>query len=414
MEDVEYNLARMKKPREFKTISPRGEGLLAAMDKVDITSPDSIQITTRYPSATFLSGLAIGWIAMEPKHILVAKGDMKRDVVGTGPFKSKAYQPDVSLELEKNANYHIKGLPYLNGIKFYTIKDNATRFSAFRTGRVKITFIGGGGLSAVQAEVVRREMADRAVVYEHDGISRFTLTLNLSRKPWDDVRVRKAVDLAVDRQIAARIDGKGYVGSVYPQPWGMRPEELAKLPGYRQPKDADIAEAKKLMEAAGYPQGFKTTLLSQTGVEYDRQAVVAKDQLAKIGIDAQVIPLEGPSLQQRRERRDFDVLSFGWADTTGDPDEILHAYYVSGGSRNYGGFSDRAIDELIEKQARTLDKKAREGILTEIERKLLEQSPMIILFWNLYLTGAWNEVKGFKPGPGGQSWGKFDRLWLEK
>lgn len=414
MEDVIYSLDRMLKPKEFKSISPRGEGLLAAMGKAEIVGEDAVKITTKYPSATFLLNLATGWIAIEPKHILVAKGDMKRDIVGTGPFKLKSFQPDVSLELDRNPSYFIKGRPYLDGIKFYTIKDEGTRFSAFRTGQVKMTFLGGAGLNPAQAEIVRREMADRAVVYEHEALSRCALTFNLARKPWDDLRVRKAVDLALDKQAAGKIDGRAYLGSVYPAPWGMKTAELEKLPGYRQAKDTDIVEAKGLMAEAGYAQGLKTTIMTQTGAAYERQALVAQDQLAKIGIDAQVNLMEGPSFLQRRERRDFDLISFYWADTTGDPDEVLNAYYVTSGSRNYSGFSNKEIDELTEKQAQTMDEKARGAVLSEIEKKLLQQAPMINVFWTLNLTGAWSEVKNFKPGPGNHSNGKFDQVWLAR
>lgn len=80
---------------------------------------------------------------------------------------------------------------------------------------------------------------------------------------------------------------------------------------------------------------------------------------------------------------------------------------------NYGGFTDKEIDELIDKQAQTLDKKQRERVVAEIERKLLEQVPCAVLFRTLALTGAWKEVKNFKPGFGSHSWGKLDHAWLE-
>lgn len=414
MEDVKYSLERMHNPKAFNTIAPRGESLLAAMDSAEIVGEDTIKIVLKYPSASFLLNIATGWVAILPKHILVAKGDMRRDSVGTGPFKLKRFIPDISLELSKNQNYHVKGLPYLDGIAFYTIKDDATRFSAFRTGRVQITFIGSKALTATEAEIVKREMADKAVVYEHDGLTRYVITFNVRRKPWDDTRARKAVDLAIDRQAAIAVNKKGYVGSIYPTPWGMKPEDVAKLPGYRQPKDADIAEARKLLTEAGLPSGFKTTLLSISGGTLEAMGVITKAELAKAGLDVEIVIVDNTTLFERTNLRQFDMFIAGRTDTTGDPDETLFTYYKTGGSRNFGDFSNREIDALIDQQARTLDVKAREAILAEIERKSVELAPTVIFFWDVWRAGAWKEVRNWSPGPGNFPWGKLDYVWLAK
>ncbi|MBI2908858.1 MAG: hypothetical protein HYX92_14540 [Chloroflexi bacterium] len=413
MEDVKYSLDRMHNPKEFKTVSPRGEGLLAAMDRAEIAG-DSIKIITKYPSASFLLNLATGWIAIEPKHIILEKGDMRRDLVGTGPFKFKDFNPSIGLDLAKNPDYHVKGLPYLDGIKFYVVRDAATRFSAFRTGKAQITSQGSGSLTPSEAELVKREMADKAAVYEHDAQTRYTIAFNLQRKPWDDVKVRRAVDLAFDRQAAVKINERGSIGSIYVGAWGMKPEEVTRLPGYRQPKDADVAEAKKLLAEAGFPNGLKTTLLSRPGGAVERQTVVDRDQLAKIGIDAEIVLLEQAAFFERQERRNFDLFVYNWTDNTGDPDETLFSYYITGGSRNFGNFSDRAIDELIQKQSRTLNEEARKAILAEIEKKILEQVPMVISFWDVLHFGVWKEVRDFRPGPGIHPWGKFDQVWLAR
>ncbi|MBI2906624.1 MAG: ABC transporter substrate-binding protein [Chloroflexi bacterium] len=412
MEDIKYSLERIQKPKEFKSISPRGEGLVAAMDTAEIVGADSVKVTTKYPSASFLRNIATGWVAIEPKHILTARGDMRRDAVGTGPFKLKEARPGVSVELAKNTDYFTKGTPYLDGLKFYVVRDGATRFSAFRTGQVHMTFVGAKGLSAVESEIVRRDMADKAVVYEHDSQTRFTVAFNMERKPWDDARLRRAVDLVFDRQAAIKVNGKGNIGSMFVAPWGTKLEEVGKLPGYRQPKDADVAEAKKLMAEAGFAAGLKTTLLARAAESTVRQGEVAKDQLAKIGIDAELVLVQQADIDDRFKRRAFDLFSYNFTDATGDPDETLYTYYATGGSRNYGGFSDKSTDELIQKQARTLDRAQREAILAQIETRNAELAPMVIIFWDLYQTGAWKQVKGFRPGPGPHPWGKFDQVWL--
>ncbi|MBI2910365.1 MAG: ABC transporter substrate-binding protein [Chloroflexi bacterium] len=414
MDDVKYSLERMQNPKAFKTISPRGEAMLAAMDRAEIVDETHVKITLKFPSASFLPNIATGWVAIAPKSILEAKGDMRRDAVGTGPFKLKEHSPNISLELEKNSVYHISGSPYLDGIKFYVIKDAATRFAAFRTGQVKMTFWSAGGLSPTEAEFVKREMPDIAAVYEHDGLSRALIFFNLQRKPWNDIRVRRAVDLVFDRQAALRVMGTGYIGSMYMARWGMALDEVAKLPGNRQPKDADFAEAQKLMAEAGYAQGFKTTLLSWAGGAFEMQAVIVKDQLAKLGIDAELGLVESATADDRMRRKAFDLFSHSWQTNTDDPDETLFNNYRTGGAANYGGFSEKDIDELIDKQARTLDGAARKTILADIEKRSRELIPVVDVFRKIMMVGAWREVNNFSPGPGVHPWGKLDQVWLAK
>ncbi|MBI2909216.1 MAG: hypothetical protein HYX92_16345 [Chloroflexi bacterium] len=413
-DDVKYSLERMHNPEAFKTISPRGKGLLARMDTVEVTGPDTVKLNLKNAFAPFVGNLATGWVAIQPKHVMVAKGDMRRDAIGTGAFKLKDNNPGVGVTLQKNGDYFVKGLPYLDGIQFYIIRDAATRFSAFRTGKVKVTYLGTGNLTPAEAAVVRADMKDTAVVYEHDAQSRHAVTFNLARKPFDDVRVRKAAHLAFDRQAAIKINGIGYLGSIYVSRWSMPPEEVQKLPGFRQPKDADIAEARKLMAEAGYPNGFKTTLTGRPGGATEHQAVFAKDQMAKIGIEVELVLADQATVLERAGRGAFDMLSYNWLDNTDDPDEPLNTYYVTGGSRNFAGYSDKMVDDLIAKQATIMDEKARRAALAEIEKKILDDVPMVISFWDIQLTGAWKEVKNFKPMPGMHPWGKFDMMWLAK
>ncbi|MFH1484757.1 MAG: ABC transporter substrate-binding protein, partial [Chloroflexota bacterium] len=207
---------------------------------------------------------------------------------------------------------------------------------------------------------------------------------------------------------------KGYVGGIYCRPWGIKTEEIAKLPGYRQPKDADIAEAKRLLAEAGYPQGFKTTLLCQVAGPREAQAVVFRDQMAKIGIEVELELTEYATVLDRSVRSAFEMVSINWTDNTGDPDETLNTYYVTGGSRNYGRFSSKEFDDLVKKQGSTMDLEARKATLAEIEKMALDLVPMHITFWDSMEIGAWNEVKDYNPGPGYHPWGKYDYMWLAK
>lgn len=152
------------------------------------------------------------------KHVIQAKGDMRRDAIGTGAFKLKNYMAGTVIELVKNPEYFLRGRPYLDGIRIYPIMDPATAFAAFRTGRVKMTAMASRGLSHAEAALVRKDMADTAVVHSHPSFMRHLLLLKVTKPRWDDIRVRKAIDLALDRQAPIKVNfDTGSIGAAMDQ-----------------------------------------------------------------------------------------------------------------------------------------------------------------------------------------------------
>lgn len=232
-------------------------------------------MTLEYPSASFIHNLGDGRNAVGPKHIYEAKGNSKKDVVGTGPYKFKAFSPGVSWSVVKNPDYFIKGRPYLDGINWYIISDAATRFAALRTHRVQATPFSSQGLTPSQTQIIQKEFADRITVDTYPSLVAQAFWMPVGKAPWNDIRVRRAVELAIDRPniIKVAAEGVGEIGG-YISPtgiWSLPKDEILSRPGYRQPKDADIAEAKRLMAEAGYAQGIRTTTISRNAPQYERK-----------------------------------------------------------------------------------------------------------------------------------------------
>ena len=414
-DDAAYSLMRMAHPENYNSVSPRGSALLAALDKVDVTDPSTIRVTLKIPSASFLPSLATDWILMMPKHTIQAAGDMKRTVNGTGPFVWVKHGRGVSIELVKNKAYHDQSLPYLEGITFYTILDGNTRFAAFRAGRVRMTSMGGSSLTSQQAEILQREMADRVTVKEHSALARFVLLTNVAREPFNDPRVRQAVHLALDRKNLIKVDANaGVIGAAMPSQgaWGFTPDELGNLPGYRQPRDTDVAEAKRLLSEAGYGKGLKVGILGLAG--RNQLAPVVQQQMATVGINIQ--PIEEnvlPVVYERFAAGRFDLALFPFSEALDDPD-LFFALYTTGSTRNYGGFSDKQIDELFQQEKQTLDVAQRKALVRKAQQRLLDLAVHPILFWNVSKRAWWNEVKDYLPAPGSFVNLKMDRVWLDR
>ncbi|MBI2906523.1 MAG: ABC transporter substrate-binding protein [Chloroflexi bacterium] len=409
--DARISLDRMNKYSGLKFITE-------SVDKVDAPDENTLQVTMKQPQMGFPAGLAHGRGFIGPKHIIEAKGNLKQDVVGTGPFKFKDYVAGVSIAVVKNDAYFVKGLPYLDGVTYYIIKDAATRMAAFRAGRV--TIYGHppaqGELGASHVEAIKKAMP-QAVVRPYTSAEAFGLMPNTTRSPWSDVRVRRAAFLAVDRErgLSVVTGGAGELGvSFFAGEWALPKEETMKMPGFRKPKDEDIAEAKRLLAEAGYPKGFSSNVLVRAAYPlYENGATFLKDQLAKIDIDLKLEVLEYSIWVDRRSKLTFDTMLVVPFLPYPDPDGAGRVI-----SRKLGGIFSTLDDEetlqLFFKQSQTGDPQERKKIVWQLQQRIAETVPHVMLGWNNSFIAFWPEVKGYTATGGTYLHNKLEEIWLSK
>ncbi|MBI2909053.1 MAG: ABC transporter substrate-binding protein [Chloroflexi bacterium] len=394
--DVKFSLDRIRKPPQG-VASPR-KALMQSIKDIETPDASTVKITTDYADASLLTVIAMPWNFIFPKHVIEEKKDMKTSVVGTGPFMFKNYSAGVSFEVVKNPDYFVKGLPYLDGITRYYLTDSAKRFAAFRAGQVDA--VEYGSFTATQADQLTKELPQVKVV-DQRGVCWTSLYFNMDKKPWNDVRVRKAVSLAFDRQTEIKIalENRGDMGWVMPPTsmYALPQAELEKLPGFRQPKDADVTEAKKLLADAGLASGFKTDMVWRAEARYEPTATFSQNQFGKLGIDAQLRSLETAPLFDTMAKGGFDTLNFQYCITMTDPNDML-AYFVGGDPRNYSRYKDAEYDQWFKDQSSTLDTAKRKEIITKMQRKLLDTVPAIVLAWHAHIMGWYPKVRGFVPG----------------
>lgn len=414
-EDVQFSLDRIRKPPKG-TLSPRAD-MLRAIDAIETPDTNTVKINLEYPFSPLLAHLAMGWMLVLPKHVLVEKGDMQKVVVGTGPFKFKSYSPGVEVDLIKNPDYFVQGRPYLDGIRGYMLRDVSTRFAAFRTRQVLITR-QANGLTPGQAQIARAQLTG-ATVGETELAAYWLVYMNMRKPPWNDVRVRKAVHLAVDRQSAIRVieEGFGRIGNFAgTEEWGTPVSEVLKMPGFRPQKDADIAEAKRLLAEAGYPNGFKTSLVFRTpGTFYETGATFIKGQLAAINVDVALEPKETAAyLVVTMGSVDYEMVMHKDAINVPDPDNTLVNYFGSGNPRNLSHYRNSKVDELLQKQGRSLDRAERKALIGEIEKILFDEVPRVQVIWAPYLMGWWNDLRDYRPGATIYTNKKRQDVWLAR
>ncbi|MBI2910443.1 MAG: ABC transporter substrate-binding protein [Chloroflexi bacterium] len=411
-QDAVFSLTRLwKPPQGIRTVHA---GLMDAITSIEAME-NQVKLTLTYPYSPMMAVISYSPSVIYPKKVVEAKGDMKTTVVGTGPFRFKSYTPGVGVELVKNPDYWVAGRPYLDRVLFLILKDNTTRMAALRTGRVKLTGRSFATLTPSERETIKKDNP-RMVFFPSTGPPNPWFFMNLRGKPFNDKRVRKAVSLSIDRQAALKVisDGQGLLGRVFPlEGWGIPDDKRVDLPGYRQPKDADIAEAKRLMAEAGYPQGFKLTVLARTMSLSKEPAIFLTSQLARIGIDTKVEVLEDAVFWDRGRKAQHEAMVYTPSMTIPDVDTIGR-FLAKGGALNFSGNeNDQTLNELWGKQRRAIDEAQRKAIIEEIERYVLDEAqPVIPLLVPFTFLAHWPEVRNFAPGISEYGNNNLQEIWL--
>jgi peptide/nickel transport system substrate-binding protein len=413
--DVKASWDRMVFPPEG-VVSPR-RGNYPMIKSIEAPDPYRVVFHLHYPSPSFLVNLA------HPANFIYAKKYLdqdqqwyKKNTMGSGPFKLKQYVHGASFEMERNPNYWKKGLPYLDGIKYYIITDDGARGKAIRAGRVDVEL---RFLPPSEVDAIKAQMGDKVVVADIQNIGNFGVTFNVDKKPFDDERVRKALSLALDRYDMlttlrsftnlAAVGGIMHPGSK----WALSQEELQQFPGFGKDHEANLKEAKRLLAEAGYPNGFKTVLTNRNiKIPYIDLAVYIISAWKKIGVETEHKVEESATWSKSRVARDFELLldPYGSA-TVGDPDEMLDKF-VTGASENWGRLSDPVVDKLFEQQSQEMDEQKRIELVKQIDRRVLEKAWRIPGLWTSRLEVRSAKIRNYTPQPSHWMNRRFEDVWL--
>ena len=389
-EDVVYSLDSMvdgdaKPPRTVvkPALDPYYEkGTARAIDTHTVEIPIKVPF-----AADFLPTLALDFCKIVPKHWGESGIDVQKweNAIGSGPFKPGKFVKDVSIELVKNKDYWKPELPRIDSMVHYTIKDKGTAIAAYKTGRVMMTNVAITNLSNKEAVQLEKESKELRVDYIKNAAF-FFFFMNTSVAPFDNPKVRQAVNLALDRQAMFSIFGVAGFDTLAPPlgsgSWfGRTAEEIAQLPGWRQLNGAkhpdDIAKAKALMAEAGHPDGFKVEMMVRQVVEFPDQAVVYKEQLKKLGIEATIKLEESSTGFARYLKGDWVCAAQGGAHFVIEPDAILGRNWMPAGtwakySRNV---PPKWWQEAYAQQAGEANKDKRKAILRKMEDHLILEDP---------------------------------------
>jgi ABC-type transport system substrate-binding protein len=372
-EDVVFSFNRIRDP-SLKA-NPQVAAFLANLDTIVASDDATVRMTTKRPDADFMSSIAGRNPVIVPKKYLENGGDLTKTAVGTGPFKLTGYQKDGNATAARYPEYWLQGRPNLDGLAIALKVDNSTISAAFAAGEADI-WVGHDRREA--DPILKANPKAVSEPYLLDEV--FGLMFNLSKPPFSDLRLRRALHLILDRQDAIKAVnfGDGLVsGPIVVQGktgWSWPQDQLLKEPGFRQPKDEDIAEARRLMAAAGFPNGLQTSLVFlSVNASAPQYAEVIQAQLKQLGVDATLVPADNAAFVQRRVKSDYELLIAGEASLATPGVAAATVFRSNGIYAKPAGISDSDLDRLIDAQSTEFDFGKRGALFQQIERRILDQ-----------------------------------------
>ncbi|HXC26862.1 MAG TPA: ABC transporter substrate-binding protein [Stellaceae bacterium] len=403
-------------------LSPRVSNFMM-VDKVEATDPMTVVFHLKFATSAFLPSIASPFNWVYEKAILddPAKGPhwYESNVMGTGPFKFVHYETGQSVTGERNPDYYDPTLPYLDGFTGIYADKQATRVEAIRGDRAAIEF---RGMPPSARDELKNALGDQIAVREGDWDVGSAITANHQKKPFDDVRVRRALTLAVDRWGEAPALSKIAIvqtvgGIVYPgSPLAETKEELHQIAGYWPDIEKSRAEAKRLLEEAG-AAGMSFELLNRNVDQpYKYVATWLIDQWSKIGLHVtqKVVPT-GPWFDSMRNGN-FDVVveapGYGIVNPLMDIQKFLPA---SVDAENYARYEDTTAVSLYDTMLHETDPAQQRAEMRDFEKYMLdtEAHAMWVLWWHRIVPYR-AYLKDFRIAPTHFINQDLARLWLDK
>ncbi|MCK9486032.1 MAG: ABC transporter substrate-binding protein [Dehalococcoidia bacterium] len=339
------------------------------MDPISsIEAPDDYTVVMNLsrPSAGLLSDLASGQgMGLVPRELVEADGDLDTRWIGTGPFMLDRWEQGNRIRFVRNPDYHEDGYPYVDAIEWRFITDSSTNLANFIAGQ--LSYYALPSLEALRQVQSSTDAMVQTFANLGGTHKMFNVREDGPNPALADVRVRQAIDYALNRQdiLDFVLGGDGNIaGPVMPVgygDWSLSPDEIAEL----HPENLD--EARALITAAGADGLTIEHDYGNTSAFSEDEAPIMQQQLARVGIRLELLPRERTVYLQAQVDGNFSFQGIGMGGYP-DPDNFLYPVFHSTGSKNYGGVDDPELDARIEEQQGILEHEERVEFIKNLDR----------------------------------------------
>jgi oligopeptide transport system substrate-binding protein len=376
------------------------EGRLKDPSLLGVSAPDAvtvrIELERRTPYLPILVGLP-PWFPVNPRVLarfgaLTARGTKwtrPGNLVGNGPFTLKEWTPNARIVVDRNPSYWNASGVSLNRMIFVPIENPDTEERDFRSGQLHIT-------SSVPISKISAYRKEAPNELRTDPFSQtYFLRCNVTRAPFDDPRVRRALSLAVDRDAISHrvlIDTRGAAHAFTPEGTGDYSP--------RARVDLELDQARRLLAESGHPGGrgirpFEI-MLKDDGIEPQVAQAIQEMWSENLGVHATLATLEQKTLIQNQQNLNYDIAFASWAADFLDPVTFL-GLFTSDGGNNWTGWKDAEYDRLISEASNTADPRGRMEVFQRAESALLQSGPVIPLYFGAQNYLIDQRVSGWLP-----------------
>lgn len=380
-EDVKFSFERMMN-------SPRIAFVLPPIERIDVVDDYTVNIVTKTPFGPLLAHLSHPALGMVSKKLLTENPEaLKEKPIGTGSYKFKEWIYGDKLVLEKNEDFYDKNKRGLKYIVFKNVVEASNRAIGLETGEIDIAT----PISSVDEENIKNN--PKLQLLTKPSISYTYIGMNMTKAPLNDIRVRKAINYAIDKQaiIDVILNGNGKIATspIAPGVFGF----TDKTKNY----EYNVEKAKELMKEAGYENGFTTSILVFSGEANTQTAEIVQAYLKEIGIDLKIEIVEVSAYWDMTERGVHNLFLGSWGVVTGDADYGLYAMYHSsakGGAGNRDFYENEKVDELLDKAKTEIDPETRKKLYEEAQILIVNDAPDVMLYNRNLTVGAQKYIKG--------------------
>lgn len=417
--DFEYAFRRLFNPATAATYAylqyPVKGGSEIADGAMPVDSPDfgvkaiddkTVEITLEAPTPYFLSALTHYTAYPVPRHVIEKVGDAwtaVENIVGNGPYTVKEWVPGSYVKSVKSDSYYDKANVQIDEVMYYTQDDLQAAFNRYRAGEYDILV----DLPADQQKTVLDTMPGEGRFAPFQGIHYYVI--NQEKEPFKNVNIRKALSISVNRELI----GPDIWGSGEPPAYAWVPPGTGNYEGVTPympewaslPYEERVAEAKKLMEEAGYTTAnpLKLQLRYNTNDNHQNLAIAISAMWQEIGVQAELFNSETPVHYNALRAGDFEVGRAGWLNDYSDPSntlELLKTGTMVDGAmnwgNNYGRYSNPEFDRLVTEAASDGDLASRAKLLGAAEKLAMDEFAAIPLAWYLANNVVKPSIKGFE------------------
>jgi glutathione transport system substrate-binding protein len=390
-EAVKVNLDRASSPQSHLKRS----GLYRNIASTEAVDPTTVKITLKEPFSAFINTLAHPATAMISPAALKQYGkDIGFHPVGTGPYQLETWNQTDYVKVKKFPGYWQQGLPKLDTITWRPVVDNNTRAAMLQTGEAQFAF----PIPYEQAAILQKN--SKLELVASPSIMQRYISMNVTQKPFDNPKVREALNYAINRQALVKVAFAGYATPAT----GVVPPTIAYSQQY-QPWPYDPAKAKALLKEAGYPNGFTTTLWSSHNHSTAQKVLqFTQQQLAQVGIKAQVTAMDAGQRAAEVEgkgQKESGVRMFytGWTASTGEADWALSPLFASQNWPptlfNTAFYSNPQVDKDLSAALQTNDTAEKTKLYKDAQGIIWKESPWIPLVVEKLVSAHSKNLTGF-------------------